>query len=292
MPVVALIRTPPGVARYARTLYDPPTPMLARRIRTLAEFLSTRLQARQAILIMDTLPVHWHHASLLQCQRRQLWPFFVPAKLSWLLQPLDTHVFASLKAHCRRLYAEAQSTSAEGRLTVMTILSLLLRASTSTLHGPDWSHAFAQLGYGKQQAKLSGTLQRKSLQFALRPPYTGEFNQNVLDRVMPRSSRIPAHLLDPRQWKPRPIAKRLAVSQQIEDESIVKRLRRWTAAHSTTSAAVAVAEAASSAVGTEFDPCHAAASSHSVMRRPRATRLGWSTMPRWVHKTKDHPSEW
>ena len=51
----------------------------------------------QLVLILDTVKLHSADAVLHACRRWDVWPLFCPAKLTWLLQPLDTHAFGLYK---------------------------------------------------------------------------------------------------------------------------------------------------------------------------------------------------
>ena len=51
-----------------------------------------------------------------------LWVVIVPAKLTWLLQPADTHCFAKYKAFLRKKYLEMSSDSVDGAVELQQIL--------------------------------------------------------------------------------------------------------------------------------------------------------------------------
>ena len=56
---------------------------------------------RQPILLLDVCSAHLGPSFLASCVRWKIWVVFVPARLTWLLQPADTHCFALLKASPR-----------------------------------------------------------------------------------------------------------------------------------------------------------------------------------------------
>ena len=63
----------------------------------------------QPILLMDAAKLHWVTAVMNTCGRKGVWPMLVPAKLTWLLQPCDTHTHtcsSSTRSICRKLTSE------------------------------------------------------------------------------------------------------------------------------------------------------------------------------------------
>ena len=66
--------------------------------------------------------------------------------MTWLLQPLDTHVFAKLKRKLHDLQAEARAEADDGTLPRTAWVGLLQKAITETLVERSWGHAFSQNG--------------------------------------------------------------------------------------------------------------------------------------------------
>ena len=60
----------------------------------------------QPLLLWDAVKAHIK-PDVLQCAGRLgIWVIIVPAKITWLLQPADTHCFANYKAYLRRKYVD------------------------------------------------------------------------------------------------------------------------------------------------------------------------------------------
>ena len=82
---------------------------LARLVRT----LRTRKPDTQLILILDAATIHLSGTFRRRALSLGVRLVFIPAGLTWLLQPLDTHVFAALKRDIRtRLTRSILSSSA------------------------------------------------------------------------------------------------------------------------------------------------------------------------------------
>ena len=55
----------------------------------------------QPVLVMDACRLHLHRSLAEACLREGVWLVIVPARLTWLLQPLDTHAFQPYKHFLR-----------------------------------------------------------------------------------------------------------------------------------------------------------------------------------------------
>ena len=66
-------------------------------VKVLAAALGAELALRRAMLLLDACRVHMGTGFLRACARRGILVHHVPASLTWLMQPLDTHAFARLK---------------------------------------------------------------------------------------------------------------------------------------------------------------------------------------------------
>ena len=77
-----------------------------------------------------------------------IWLHVVPAKLTFLLQPLDTHCFATFKVKLRRMFSEARSRSQNGDVTPVEWLRVLMALPKQVLAARLWRPAFEQNGLG------------------------------------------------------------------------------------------------------------------------------------------------
>ena len=68
-------------------------------IKLLGELLKPFLGAFQPILLMDALPAHLAAKVFRAATRCGIWVLVVPAKLTWLIQPADTHAFYKYKMY-------------------------------------------------------------------------------------------------------------------------------------------------------------------------------------------------
>ena len=116
--------------------------------------LSLHCPDRQPILLMDACSVHLGPRFLASCVRCKIWVVYVPARLTWLLQPADTHCFALLKASLRQQFHETSLLADSGRVTVRDILEHLNIAIRKVFQGRSWSEAFEGNGWSDGQRRV------------------------------------------------------------------------------------------------------------------------------------------
>lgn len=115
----------------------------------------------QPILLLDTVNFHFSASVLAACRRARIWPLFVPARLTWLLQPLDTHAFRLYKAFLREAHAEARVLAGVGDLQIAEFLRCVYQTIRSVLQCRSWAAAFDANGFGDGQAHVSGFIRRQ-----------------------------------------------------------------------------------------------------------------------------------
>ena len=132
-------------------------------IRLLAEALRPHLASRglQPVLFLDAAPCHLHPSIFQCCAAHGIWPIVVPAGLTWLLQPLDTHAFLQYKLRLRARYHSRRAATADGKLTMAQFLPVVYDAIHQVLEGRTWATAFEKNGFGQSQAALSAFVLRQ-----------------------------------------------------------------------------------------------------------------------------------
>ncbi|CAE8601244.1 unnamed protein product [Polarella glacialis] len=107
------------------------------------------------ILILDMARVLIHHTiyqHAKQCGTRLL---YVPARLTWLLQPCDTHLFARLKNELRRRWHEERCQSESGIISSAGWPHIIAQAIRVVIQGNKWRNSFSETGAIDDQAGLS-----------------------------------------------------------------------------------------------------------------------------------------
>ena len=75
--------------------------VFGRIVRRLGKALAERAGDRQAILLLDAHTCHFSAAALAAARACNIWICIIPASMTGLLQPLDTHVFSRFKMFLR-----------------------------------------------------------------------------------------------------------------------------------------------------------------------------------------------
>jgi hypothetical protein len=78
----------------------------------------------------------------------------IPGRLTWLLQPLDTHVFAKLKLDMYRSYMKEKMGSADGVINMAQWVSIILKSVSSKLTTPHFQDVFEKNGIAPNQSQL------------------------------------------------------------------------------------------------------------------------------------------
>ena len=108
----------------------------------LSKSLGSVLQERTVVLVVDVASVHIHHTILAHAHRIGVRLLFVPASLTRVLQPLDTHVFSIYKQSLRRAWCEARAASATGDVSTRVWLQVVVKSEREVFQARRWKTAF------------------------------------------------------------------------------------------------------------------------------------------------------
>ena len=153
----------------------------------------------QPALLLDACRLHIHPSVAQSAAALGIWLVVVPARLTWLLQPLDTHVFQRYKEYFRSAYQRARLNTPDGRLTTAQFLGAFFETIQHLVEGVRWEFAFDSDGYGQGgQRKVSHYILNQ-LQLAEPPDVPSlEPTLGMLQLCFPRKSTVPlARLLGP-----------------------------------------------------------------------------------------------
>ena len=172
--------------------------LFASIVRRLGVALRAHSGRFQPVLLMDAVRLHTTGRVLAACSAAGIWPVVVPAKMTWLVQPLDTDAFFFYKAHLQEAYQNARAESATGELDIRQFLACVHSAIRYVLQGRLWGAAFDKDGFGSGQARLGSTVKRE-LQIAevLQIPAERP-SVEQLRLCFPRRSVVPVAAL----WRP------------------------------------------------------------------------------------------
>ena len=111
----------------------------------------------QPILMLDCAACHCTAEVAKAAALHKIWLCFIPAKLTHMLQPLDTRVFSAYKSYLRTEYRKVKSQSGSGIVTKEGWLRILTQVASDFLN-KDWQRAFQSVGATKSRSDVSSEL--------------------------------------------------------------------------------------------------------------------------------------
>jgi hypothetical protein len=157
----------------------------------IAAALSAHTDSLQIVLILDAVRLHFAEPVLTACRRHGVWPVFVPARLTWLLQPLDTHGFALFKHRLRMAHQRERVRSPDGTVSFADFLQCVYQAIRTVLQGRRWDTAFDSDGFSQGQLRVAvRVLEELQLHGDLRVPSTRPTREQMM-MCFPRRARVP-----------------------------------------------------------------------------------------------------
>jgi hypothetical protein len=201
-----------------------------------------------------------------------------PARLTWLMQPLDTHGFQRYKAHLRSQYQDARCRSAgDGDLAIGEFLPCVHSAVRTVLQGTRWAGAFSQDGFGDGQAEVPSFIKRQIGATGTVQAPVSRPSDEQLALCFPKRMRVPAQLL----WRPFDVAPEpLALPSTASSSHDVARVpialpaprEPRTRAEHRAAAIVSATATTHASRGSALDGAHAAAAADAprVLGRTRA----------------------
>ena len=158
--------------------------------RSVQEFQTTH----RFIVYVDALRAHVSPKVLRAASRANLWICVIPSKMTWALQPCDTHCFASYKRLLGEEYQRRSGLTAAGDMTWELLLQSLWHVVTTLVQGKDWSGAFDSVGIRGEQRALSARTRIK-LQYPLAAPQVQASLPPLSDfeYIWPKRLKIPIH---------------------------------------------------------------------------------------------------
>ena len=129
--------------------------VMVRLMALLRERLVSLQGRRQILLYFDAYRAHWTTQALRAMARSNFMYCLIPAKLTWVLQPLDSHIFGNFK-HCLKVKCQmGQTLKANGKLDSLLLIKSVCDCIIEVLEGRPWLKAFEETGLIGSQAKVS-----------------------------------------------------------------------------------------------------------------------------------------
>jgi hypothetical protein len=149
------------------------------------------------VLLIDCSPIHLCFRVLQHCRRLGILLLFVPARTTWLLQPLDVQVFSRLKRDLSKRHQEARLQNPGGALEESTQWENVGKAVGQEVLQRDWAKIFARCGCGPTLGELAhgigALLGNENLK--ARPPSLEEMTELLGRRMTPGFAKLVDEIL-------------------------------------------------------------------------------------------------
>ena len=122
------------------------TRLMQRYIDLLLMSLGDLVSQRTLLLVLDMAPCHIHPDVQAYAMSKGVRMVLVPAGLTWLLQPLDTHVFRQFRMKMQEGWLASKSRAEDGRIPMIDWLQVVAATIRDVVSGRDWQRAFEHSG--------------------------------------------------------------------------------------------------------------------------------------------------
>ena len=129
--------------------------LMVQIVKLVGRALQPYIGTLQPVLSLDCAKVHLHSSVVRACTKSGIWYTVVPAKMTWLLQPCDTHLFAAYKQHLKSSFSDQASQDGPDAVTTTAMIFLLCKTIRQVMQGRSWRTAFDACGCGLTQSSVS-----------------------------------------------------------------------------------------------------------------------------------------
>ena len=165
--------------------------IMVRLLTLLHRCLGAVLSTRKVILSADAFRAHMTQPVFRAAARLGFFYFLVPARMTWVLQPCDTHVFALFKRSLEERVQAATARTADGRLGRPALIECVGATVEDILRRRSWKRAFEDCGLVGTQATVSARTVAKLGTVSLPPAERGLPSLAMLQEVFPKGAWIP-----------------------------------------------------------------------------------------------------
>ena len=125
--------------------------IMTRVLTLLTKCLKDVMVTRQIVLVMDTFSAHLAQSVIAYANRLNIFLMFVPAKLTPLLQPADTHLFGKLKRKLKEKWVQLRLKDENGKVPHKLWLAAVFQVCKEVMCATNWKPAFESAGLLAEQ---------------------------------------------------------------------------------------------------------------------------------------------
>lgn len=132
--------------------------LMRRYIALLCDCLGEVMQEREVYLVLDMASCHLHPSVLKLAMKKRVRIILVPAGMTGVLQPLDSHVFRQFRAKMQEGWLERKSATDDGQVSLQTWFKIVNDAIDAIVVSKSWRHAFERVRILSSQSLISPKL--------------------------------------------------------------------------------------------------------------------------------------
>ena len=138
------------------------------------------------VIMLDVLAVHFS-PELLQCMDTLSFRYmFIPAKLTWLIQPCDTHCFALYKRFLKLIVLRHRARSRFSEVPAVPVwFQFIADTIVHHMNQRSWVAAFRENGFGDSQMQVSAFIKRHLASTTFLPVSVLPHDRDILDFISP-----------------------------------------------------------------------------------------------------------
>ena len=204
--------------------------IMKKAMKELCSNLKDHAATHQIILVLDSARCHLHSSICHLATRLGIRLVYVPAKLTWLLQPADTHAFSRLKRRLRRMWLDLCVKSSSGEVSRSAWLSALLDVTRKLFCEVCWHDALENDGL-LDETKVSRRILNELGWAEAKPVSASILTQDQLSGVLPKRTKMARDAMF--KWAmpkavptPKPEPKANAKAKAVPEGPIASRTRK------------------------------------------------------------------
>jgi hypothetical protein len=211
--VLAIADTlPPNIALWRRKSSWTNTEVMCEILHQLGTALAPHTHL-QPILSLDCASQHLSPRVAAAAAHCGIWIMYIPAGLTWLLQPCDTHLFSRYKRYLGATLQAARTLHPQGDITTFAWIRSITTTIRKVMQGVSWKRAFASDGMSRHQSEVSSYI-REALSIKEFPPVPiSRPTDDQLACIFPQNNKVESRVL----WSPFAPAHEVAAAVALED---------------------------------------------------------------------------
>ena len=136
------------------------TPTCIFALRALAKSVKAWRHSHDVVLFFDVQSNHLDPEVFTEAKRLKIGICIIPAGLTWLVQPCDTHAMRPYKARIRRAWNKVQVQRTQNVISKAEVLRVIFDAIQTSITQQSWKKAFDQDGWGDSDTTLGSKLRK------------------------------------------------------------------------------------------------------------------------------------